>query len=147
MELFILMAMITIVQWCVSWKHSKVPFQNYSQPSSILNQKCGRWTSGKGCPSPHSDFFHFVGKGKQRFNGPPSDLSNETKTSSAEHFWWYTLTILNDELDMGIGDQRNWTTKDHHRLLLGMHPAKWQAVKARTNLEETMNTIKAIQVA
>lgn len=126
----------------------KFPFQNYSQLSSIKNQKCGRWTLGKGCPPPYSDYFHFTGKGKPWFKGPPSDLSNETKTASAEHFWWYTLTILNDQLDMGIGDQlRNWTTGNHHRPLLGMHPAKWQAVKARTNLEETMNTSEAIQVA
>jgi hypothetical protein len=126
----------------------KFPFQNYSQPSSILYQKCGRWTSGKGCPSPYSDYFHFTGKGKPWFNGPPSDLSNKTKTASAEHFWWYTLTILNDQLDMGIGDQlQNWTAGDHHRPLLGMHPAKWQAVKARTNLEETMNTPDATKAS
>jgi hypothetical protein len=120
------------------------PFQNYSQPSSMSN--CGRWTGGKGCPPPYSDYFHFTGRGKPWFKGPPSDLSNETKTASAEHFWWYTLTILNDQLDMGIGDQlRNWTTGNHQRPLLGMHPSKWQAVYARTNLEETMNTSETIQ--
>jgi hypothetical protein len=119
----------------------KFPFQNYSQPSGILNKKCGRMASGKGCPSPYSDYFHFTGKGKPWFNGPPSDLSIKTKTASAEHFWWYTLTILNDQLDMDIGDQlRNWKTGKQHRPLLGMHPAKWQAVKARTNLEETVDT-------
>jgi hypothetical protein len=126
----------------------KFPFQNYSQPSSIVSNQCGGRTHGKGCPSPYSDYFHFTGSGKPWFKGPPSDLSNETKIASAEHFWWYTLTVLNDQLDMGIGDQlRNWTTGKHHRPLLGMHPAKWQAVKARTNLEETMDTSEAIHVA
>jgi hypothetical protein len=82
----------------------KFPFQNYSQPSSIMVQKCGRWTLGKGCPPPYSDYFHFTGKGKPWFNGPPSDLSNETKKASAEHFCWHTLTVLNDQRDMGIGN-------------------------------------------
>jgi hypothetical protein len=125
----------------------KFPFQNYAQPSRILNQKCERWTAGKGCPSPYSDYFHFTSKSKPWFNGPPSDLSHKTKTASSEHFWWYILIFLNRQLDMGIEDQlRNWKTGNHHRPLLGMHPAKWQAVKARTNLEETADTSEAIQV-
>jgi alpha-N-acetylglucosamine transferase len=130
----------------------KFPFQNYSSQANnnkMASHKCLRWTRGKGCPPPYSDYFHFSGSGKPWFRGPPPDLSNETKTASAEHVWWYTLTILNDQLGMGIEDQlRNWTTGvDHHRPLLGMHPSQFQAKSARTNLEEIMNTTDYIPVA
>jgi hypothetical protein len=75
----------------------------------------------------------------QWLQGPPVDLSNETQNATAEHLWWYTLTLLNDRLDMGITEQlHNWTTGHHQRPLLGMHPSRWQATSARTNLEETI---------
>jgi hypothetical protein len=46
--------------------------------------------------------YHFTGKGKPWFNGPPSGFwFIETKTASAEHLWWYT-DDTERSFDMGI---------------------------------------------
>jgi hypothetical protein len=64
---------------------------------------------GKGCVPPYSDFMHFSGSYKPWRTGPPDDLHHDTN-STPHRLWWSTLTLLNDEMDMGIGDQlKNWT--------------------------------------
>ena len=73
----------------------------------------------KPCQAPHSDFVHFTGKRKPWLAGPPDDLSPETRMATADHFWFQTLSVLNDKMQIGL-DFKNW--RKGHRPFLGMFP-------------------------
>jgi alpha-N-acetylglucosamine transferase len=75
----------------------------------------------KPCIAPHSDFVHFTGKRKPWLQGPPplDEIKDNNGATSAWHFWFYTLWVLNDKMQMGL-DFNNW--RAHHRPSLGMFP-------------------------
>jgi hypothetical protein len=54
---------------------------------------------------PNCDYFHFTGRAKPWLADPPMELN---KWQSAQHFWFYHLSQLNEELQMGLNFQ-NWT--------------------------------------
>jgi hypothetical protein len=80
------------------------------------------------CLPPHSDFTHFTGRSKPWLNTPPPDLSEATASLSPQHFWFYTLSILNDKMGIGL-DFTHWRT--HHRPFLGMYPKHVEAAKTK----------------
>jgi lipopolysaccharide biosynthesis glycosyltransferase len=69
------------------------------------------------CTPPISDIVHFSGQQKPWLRKPPEDLSEATASTSPAHFWYYTLSILNDKLDLGW-DFDYW--KEHEKPLLGV---------------------------
>jgi lipopolysaccharide biosynthesis glycosyltransferase len=81
--------------------------------------------------APNSDYFHFTGRGKPWYHDPPKDISR--KWESAKHFWFYQLSELNGELQMGLHFQ-NWTTSK--RASLGMNAMFATIHTAKTNLLE-----------
>jgi hypothetical protein len=74
------------------------------------------------CRAPFSDYVHFTGNTKPWLRKPPGDLSKETAESSAESYWYYTLSILNRDFQMGL-DFENWKTTLQGPLL-GLFPTR-----------------------
>jgi hypothetical protein len=79
-----------------------------------------RSTLGAKCRAPFSDYVHFTGRNKPWKQKPPGVLSKETAESSAASYWYYTLSILNRDFQMGL-DFENWNTAQW-RPLLGFFP-------------------------
>jgi hypothetical protein len=104
------------------------PFDNYSKPIKCLN-RFGLCTMG----APRSDHFHFTGRRKPWFHGPPGNVTEENSLDSAAHFWFYHLEQLNNELDMGL-NFTGWTTGRSRRPLLGMYPKYGDVLTSNTNL-------------
>jgi hypothetical protein len=78
----------------------------------------------KPCIPPHSDFVHFTGSKKPWLRGPPDNLVTVSSATSPWHFWFATLSVLNDKMQMGL-DFQNW--RAHHRPTLGMFPTQNEA--------------------
>lgn len=72
---------------------------------------------GQPCKPPYNEYVHFSGSRKPFLHSHPNNLSEETAHNSALHFWFYTLSKLNTELNMGI-DFRTW--KPREAPLLGL---------------------------
>lgn len=89
----------------------------------------------KPCVAPHVDFVHFTGLRKPWLHGPPADWSSSSETKSPWHYWFATLSHLNDEMHMGL-DMEHW--RAHHRAPLGMFPTHSDA--ASTTYAATATT-------
>jgi hypothetical protein len=84
--------------------------------------------------APNSDYFHFTGRGKPWYHQPPKNFVNR-KWDSANTFWYYHLSELNGELQMGL-NFRNWTKSK--RASLGMNAMFKTIHTASTNLLEVI---------
>jgi hypothetical protein len=86
--------------------------------------------------APRSDHFHFTGRRKPWFHGPPGNVTEENSLDSPAHFWFYHLEQLNNELDMGL-NFTDWMTGRSRRPLLGMYPKYGDVLTSNTNLVGT----------
>jgi hypothetical protein len=63
---------------------------------------------GQPCRSPYNQYIHFSGTRKPWLQEPPADLSLKTSMTSPLHFWFYTLSKVNEKLGIGL-DMKHWT--------------------------------------
>jgi hypothetical protein len=74
----------------------------------------------KPCKAPHSDYIHFTGKTKPWLLSPPDRFEIDAVTSP-QHFWFHTLNLLNNKLQMSIQFE-DW--RKYHRPFLGLFPTQ-----------------------
>ena len=93
------------------------------------------------CKTPFKDFIHFTGKSKPWLVSPPEGFETDS-TSSAPHFWYNSLHVLNDKMNLGI-DFSQW--RQFHRPLHGLFPTHSSASKtsyAVTNDQNETGTVE-----
>jgi hypothetical protein len=100
-------------------------FLNHSLPPTFWKKRASQRKP------PNSDYFHFTGRAKPWYHDPPKNFAR--KWQSANHFWFYHLSELNGELQMGLNLQ-NWTKSK--RASLGLNAMFHTIRTASTNLLE-----------
>jgi hypothetical protein len=100
-------------------------FLNHSLPPTFWKKRPSQQKP------PNSDYFHFTGRGKPWYHDPPKNFAR--KWQSANHFWFYHLSKLNGELQMGLNFQ-NWTKSK--RASLGLNALFHSIQTSSTNLLE-----------
>jgi hypothetical protein len=94
------------------------PFQQFSKPRIRVHVQCRKFMC---------EFVHFSGKVKPWLATPPADISDATKNLNTVHLWFYELSKLNEELNMGLNFS-NWKLKGA-RPPLGMYASYRQMDK------------------
>jgi hypothetical protein len=101
------------------------PFPNHTLPPKLWSKMAAHRRP------PNCEYFHFTGRAKPWFADPPEKFN--LKWRSAQHFWFYQLSELNGELQMGLNLQ-NWTRS--RRTSLGANAAYSTIRNASTDLLE-----------
>ena len=85
-------------------KHSIL--NGYSNPIKVFKGSCGIRLGT--CDAPHGDYRHFTGKEKPWLvDKAPDNFSRKDSMDSPEHMWFHYLSLVNQELGMGL-DLTNW---------------------------------------
>ena len=101
-------------------------FQNHSLPPTFWKKMASHRRP------PNCDYYHFTGTAKPWYHHPPKNFISK-KWESANNFWFFHLSELNVELQMGLNFQ-NWTKSK--RASLGMNAMFTTIHTANTNLLE-----------
>jgi lipopolysaccharide biosynthesis glycosyltransferase len=94
------------------------PFQQY-QPTVVFYNECLRWKQ-RHCVNPYKSIVHYTGRSKPWLADTPPANIGINNTAIKKTYWWYRLSLLNDELDLGL-DFDHWTKIDNPTL--GFVPA------------------------
>ena len=102
--------------------------------------------------APLDSVVHFTGSSKPWLRGgPPKDRSNATQLKSTKHYWFWKLTELDEELQIGLDFEKHWS-KGKQRPPLGLYPVYAHVLTAESNLltplerDMRVNTATANQV-